>query len=231
MRTETVNICEFVELTPEIQEKIIKKFREDEVTVDHGWWKFSIDDYSENFLNKIGFENTDIEFSGFWSQSDGASFTCNQYDHQRILDTLFLCHEGQFNHFYKDKNDLRFQAELKKWRLWAELIETGFLRFHVYRIDNHYSHKHTITAEAVEDFGGLTHKCYQTEKGAWTSIFEEKCQIQELSDMFECWVKGLCDEIYSSLEKEHDYLTSDEYIKEFIIDNEYEFTEKGEMWS
>ena len=77
-------------------------------------------------------------------------------------------------------------------------------------------------AEAVEDFGGLiTHKCYKTEKGTWTSVFEEKCQIQELSDMFECWVKDLCAEIYSSLEKEYEYLTSDEYIEDFIDSNEY----------
>ena len=35
--------------------------------------------------------------------------------------------------------------------------------------------------------------------------------------------------IYSSLEKEHEHLTSDEAIKESILANEYEFTATGEL--
>jgi hypothetical protein len=35
--------------------------------------------------------------------------------------------------------------------------------------------------------------------------------------------------IFSELEEEYDYLTSDEQIKEMILANEYEFTEDGSM--
>ena len=46
--------------------------------------------------------------------------------------------------------------------------------------------------------------------------------IKEILRSFMQW-------IYSTLEKECEYLTSDEAIKDTIIANEYEFTEEGEM--
>lgn len=38
------------------------------------WYQFTIADWKQQ-LHEKGFEDADIQFSGFWSQGDGASFT------------------------------------------------------------------------------------------------------------------------------------------------------------
>lgn len=57
---------------------------------------------------------------------------------------------------------------------------------------------------------------------------------QELYDEIENTIKGerenLGNEIYRKLEKEHDYLTSEEAIIETIEANEYEFTKDGKLF-
>ena len=45
--------------------------------------------------------------------------------------------------------------------------------------------------------------------------------IELLRDFMNC--------IYSALQKEYDYLISDESIKETLISNEYEFTKEGDI--
>ena len=39
-----------------------------------------------------------------------------------------------------------------------------------------------------------------------------------------------CDEIYRKLEKEYDYLVSDESVKETLLANDWEFDEFGKIW-
>ena len=50
---------------------------------------------------------------------------------------------------------------------------------------------------------------------------------------FERWLEGfridLCQEIYNSLQKEYESLTTDEAIIETIKCNDYEFTENGKV--
>jgi hypothetical protein len=50
---------------------------------DSLWSEFTLDDWKET-LTEMGFgydkDSVDISFSGFWSQGDGASFTCKSFD-------------------------------------------------------------------------------------------------------------------------------------------------------
>ena len=76
MRTETIIKVykTFSELSEKQQSKVIENFRED----IHHDFDFMIDDIYENFkelLDLIGFEDVEINYSGFSSQGDGASFT------------------------------------------------------------------------------------------------------------------------------------------------------------
>lgn len=73
---------EYDQLSDEAKETAREKVRESE-TGDE-WWDFIYDDWKER-LEKKGFMVPDIAFSGFWSQGDGASFTCKYVDFQRYF--------------------------------------------------------------------------------------------------------------------------------------------------
>ena len=219
MRTVQVtkHLENFSNLSEKDQNSIIEKIREMDVSNDF-WYEYVLDYWKEQ-LEKCGFEDADIRFSGFWSQGDGASFTAI-CDPQIIMNTLFLL------------NEKTASANLKKWRLWFEMVENGpYIYFRIERETSRYSHKHTISAYMVEDFAGFTNKVFQDERGNWTSVFDQKLQLQELSLMFEGFVMDICDKIYDNLEQAYNYLTSDDYIRQMLLDFDEEFCvdENGDL--
>ena len=56
----------------DLREKVLTEYRY--INVDFGWSDFVLDDYKRG-LEKLGFKDVDIKFTGFGSQGDGASFT------------------------------------------------------------------------------------------------------------------------------------------------------------
>ena len=67
-------IYEFKELSKEAQEAVIEKFND--INTDHEWYQFTYEDQMER-LETMGYSDIEINFSGFWSQGDGASFTAH----------------------------------------------------------------------------------------------------------------------------------------------------------
>ena len=72
MRTITRNILAFSELSQEQKAKALERHRD--WNVDCQWWEFTYDDAKE-IGKMLGFDVENIQFSGFWSQGDGACFT------------------------------------------------------------------------------------------------------------------------------------------------------------
>ncbi len=81
-----------------------------------------------------------------------------------------------------------------------------------------YSYSAKIKQRGFYMHSGCTQFGCDYEYGNW----EHEDDIEEALREFMDW-------IYSRLEKEYEYLTSKEAIKETIIANEYEFTEDGEL--
>ncbi len=213
MRTVTkeYGIYFFDELPEELQKEVIAE-RSDYYVQDE-WWDSTYENWKYK-LEMMGFENIDISFSGFSSQGDGASFTA-RCDHQKILNTLFMCNEQNI-------------GNLNQWRLWFELVENGpYFRFQVKRIIHHYVHENTIEPSIEEDMSCFTQDIYEAtnEKGQkyYTSVFDEKVNLRHLEEMFSDFVKDLCREIYYSLEKNYEYLKSEEFIKEELMNSDDEF--------
>ena len=72
--TREYKVFQFNELSEEAQEKAIEDFRNDRVQYDNDFvFEFTLDDWKEK-LEKLGFTDPKIYFSGFWSQGDGACF-------------------------------------------------------------------------------------------------------------------------------------------------------------
>ena len=68
MRTISVDLFLFDELSEDVQKKVIDKHRD--INVDHDWWDFTYDTFKEDCI----FDVDKMYFSGFYSQGDGAMF-------------------------------------------------------------------------------------------------------------------------------------------------------------
>ena len=74
MRTETINVYQFNELSDSQKQSVFDNWRIN--GPDYEWWDCIYDD-AKTIAALMGIEIKDIYFSGFSSQGDGACFTGN----------------------------------------------------------------------------------------------------------------------------------------------------------
>jgi hypothetical protein len=79
MKTKTIQLFEFDELSDAAKEKAREWYREG--NLDYKWWDSTFDD-AKAAGKYIGIDVDDIRFSGFWSQGDGASFA-GSYEYRK----------------------------------------------------------------------------------------------------------------------------------------------------
>jgi len=73
MKTKIINLLSFDELNAEQKDQVIKNYQD--INTSYNWEFFTLDNWKER-LERQGFENATINYTGFWSQGDGASFNC-----------------------------------------------------------------------------------------------------------------------------------------------------------
>jgi len=73
MKTKTINLYSFDELSNSSKQFALNKYRYMHVDWDSEWDMFVIEE-CESLLKENGFDNPKIYYSGFCSQGDGASF-------------------------------------------------------------------------------------------------------------------------------------------------------------
>lgn len=125
----------FDDFSEKDQKKIIENYRD--INVDHDWYEYTIEDMTK-ILELLGFNDVKIEFSGFWSQGDGASFTAE----------FVPAKAGEL------KRRLKRTQEYAKGVPTFDYIHMNFspeeLEYgsvSVYKISHHYSHSNTITSD------------------------------------------------------------------------------------
>jgi hypothetical protein len=89
---KTIQIFSFEELSPEAQEVALEQFKLD---IDRGVIppSYDHDPIIEGIvedLNEMGIEKVDVQYSGFWSQGDGLSFTGEVEDVPFFIEKLGL---------------------------------------------------------------------------------------------------------------------------------------------
>jgi len=201
MRTETIKIYKFEELSEKAQEKAIEKFHD--INTHYDWWEHVYEMYKED---ETGFDIDKIYFSGFASQGDGAMFEGSPNE-----DILNFITPGYNNQQYQ-----------KNWSRVIKLIKNGDINIYgSFKHHGHYYHSKSysdnLDAEMTNDWYGKNY-----------SNIEDICEdiLYEIREHYE----DICNKIYHSLEQEYEYYTSREAIEESIIANEYEFTEDGEQY-
>jgi len=163
------------------------------------WYEFIVEYFKES--NEY-FDVDKVYFSGFWSQGDGAMFEYSGIKGQLISDFLLTLDLSPMRKAWLNNN--------------AGFYGNGKQR-------GCYNHEkscsHSISLEV--DNGDIL---YGSNFREWIESFDS--QFEEfVIDKYE----SMCCDLYSTLEKEYNYLTSDEVIKESLIENDYEFDINGNI--
>ncbi len=230
MRTIKTKVYTFDELSDSAKQKALDKHRYMEVEYPE-WWDCTYDDFIEQVaLKGYSVAYKDINFSGFSCQGDGACFRGRVHKtHEEIL-ALLPCDLAAKLKFIGSK--LRLLGEdVRLDDLSCDFtLETSGRYSHssAMRIDNVYpnhgpwSRCQPDTCTCYPEWPGL---CDELEE--LHGLVEDALHSTELQDALLEEARDLADELYKSLEQEHEYLTSDEYIAESFRERDTEFTEDG----
>lgn len=225
----------FDELSPEIQEKVLSNYKEEYQDKIDSWW---YEDVIENFksgLEELGLENIECNFSGFWSQGDGASFTAGVRDVGKFFKEALKLQPGKwFEYSIPDPNRVKTEIEkqmddfeetfvdLGIWEPKVDKIHPEDFWISIVRSNSRYYHENTISADLdVEEpiEGRNLYDNQQKEFNVW---------IDSLTNSITEWARQKSRELYSELEAEYDSINSDKAIIEWMDSMDYKFTKDGE---
>lgn len=190
-----------------------------ECAVSYDWWE-SVYEIWQSALEQIGFSDPKINFSGFWSQGDGASFTAG-IDVEKLATFLAVPPDARKT-IAEQPLDFRPWIVFKcngvpAYSQYRKLVRlANYIGAEVRRTSHRYSHKRTC--DTYVDLSGSASKP-RVEK--LLLAFREDVEALRLM---------LCDAIYSDLEEEYNYLTGEESISDLAEVNEYTFTEQGKRF-
>ena len=125
MRQEIIKVYSFQELASDVQEKLIEKHVN--INTEFDWFDFIVEDWI-NKLNQIGFIDSKIFFSGFYSQGDGACFTCERVDIPLIINSLIYCN-GSYD---------------KQYDIIEKLTYGGLCNCWLENVSSNYCHENTV---------------------------------------------------------------------------------------
>jgi len=212
----------FDDLSEEEQELAIEK--NSHINVEDEWFEDTINLFEED-LEELGLSDIEVAFSGFYSQGDGASFTSKSVDSSVFLDKAIGLESSRILDMGgKDSDDeLKILVQdLDKLGFEFDRLSPDDFTIMFNRISSRYSHSNTVeTIVELED----------EYPDSWGTDEEKAADslLEEIEQKAESWRKEQCDTLYRNLETEYDSLTSEEFIKETLISNNYLFDKNGEM--
>lgn len=189
-----------------------------EVATDYDWYD-SVYEYWQSALAQIGFPDAEIAFTGFWSQGDGASFTCTAVDLDKL--TAFLAagvapggvaFDGKtedFRPWIVEKIGGKRTADYRRLVAGVDYVDCSVARDR--RVGN-YVHENTCTFVADQ---------YRRRAPRFDAL------LAEFAEDGEQLRRDLCRAIYADLESEYNDLTSDENVDELADANGWTFDAAG----
>ena len=176
-----ITLYRFDELSEQAQEKVIERFRTDEILFFDG--ELIIESIYDKYETQIS--DMDIEYSGFWSQGDGASFT-GTLDSDWLIENLLPdnlkelvryvgCHFTRKTHMYVHENTV--SSDLRNV-IWADHIEDNE------RLSVHMSEKHMRDIEdCIEEYRrDICHEIYSLLEEQYEYTYSEE-NIRELIEI------------------------------------------------
>jgi hypothetical protein len=225
LENEEEKAYSFEDLPEESKEKALEKNRD--INVDYQDWHDPAIEGFEEDMKELGLEDVIVEYSGFYSQGDGASFTARVDDEEKFLrDALGITNSTEFLDMGDDEDTSKEDDDLRQ--LMGDLRNIGFdtreklkpedLYINIERISRSYSHENTIAA-SVE----MEELDIEDDDRDWDKFRDE------MESIVTEWARDKSQELYRSLEKDWDSLQSDEEVAETLIAGEYKFNLEGKI--
>lgn len=182
------------------------------INVDYDDWYLPLYESFIEKLDTLGIDTVkeDINFSGFWSQGDGASFSgyIHRDNMQKFMDEHALATLYPACYYF---------AKLKE--LGARLIRTA----------SRYSHENTIRADLDMDY--IDENQFDDDdarKEIYSAmVVQFNNEYQEFEEKVQTICRGWMKHLYRALEEEYENLTSDEAVMDTVEANDL-LTEEGE---
>lgn len=185
----------------------------------HDWWEYVYEQASEA-ADMLGIsiatkpvklnsgktrQDPCIYFSGFSSQGDGASFEGRYRPKVDAVDTIAneFCADSELQTIAQQLALLQVSSRIKHGRRLEATIKLG---------GSGYCHSHMMDVDVT----------FVDEEDGISPDLEDEKELTHLMRAFADW-------IYSQLEAENEYLTSDEHIDEILSDSGHEFDESGAL--
>ena len=177
-------------LDEDIKQRLLDKFRETEVV--EGWWYTVYDDFKQRVEEDFGFGVDKMFFSGFCNQGDGASFRGSVADWDKFLDAIG-------------------HPELKEWA-----GPEGWNLFTVVYGRYCYSSSMDVSGEWSIPENPYDEETEVLQHDAWNLMVPTEARLLVFEDSARTFLRDLADELYKDLEKEYEYLISDETVADYI---------------
>lgn len=194
----------------------------DNSPLDYPWYEMTIENLKEEGKER-GFHITHLWFSGFSSQGDGASWDGHfdlpeylQWEEKLNVGSVFTDHQLVFLNtaFAEDCLQHRYGITCR----------------------GHYSHSHTMQFDdgnALSTWGILNQEKVVEGPlaGMDAALFMETLEaaLVGVEEQMMKLCRGYADAAYRDLEKEYEYLLSEEAFKEAAEANDWEFNDAGEL--
>ncbi len=203
----------FDELSPEAKKNAIEKNRDYDIE-SYDWWENIIDEFTRG-LEEIGMTRVDCQFSGFYSQGDGASFTGRVEDNKKFLKAVGVTTEliGLGN-----KPSPKFENVLN------EISDNIYITIE----RNSSRHYHHETISALVEVDGEDE--IQLDLGLDMVI---EIDVNEMCGKIETaitdWARKKSKELYKELEDHYEELMSDENVEANLKSGGHTFDEEGNL--
>jgi hypothetical protein len=210
-----------------------------DANTDHDWWDCTVETWKQA-LAQIGFLDADIQFTGFWSQGDGASFTAS-VDAEKII-SLFVAPPAPRDQIGVDADQKEIFTPWimhkvggvhvrEDFTALLPLAKDGELEISMHRTSRHYSHSRTVSVD-LEYRSPYNTDALESLKDAAVNGGEIDYDYltDHLRNAVESLFRDLCNAIYTDLRDEYEYLTGEEAAIECAEANEYLFTENGSIY-
>jgi hypothetical protein len=206
-------------------------------TEDDFWYESTFDDW-KTALKQIGFPDSELRFTGFSSQGDGASFTCDRVDHDVLIKFMSQprtgrdCVDSYIRGSKETEQDFRdwlvfnapnihFNTDYKKL-----LRVRDYLSMHVECIDRHYSHWNTCRFRLeYDDYYAKTYHPHRTK--AYLDLLDDLAR--SFREDCEKLRKDISNSLYRHLENDYRAQGEDDYLEDFGESNGFTFLRNGKF--
>lgn len=225
LENEEERTYSFEELPDESKKEAIEKNRD--INVDYQDWHDPIIEDFEEGMKDLGLEDVIVEYSGFYSQGDGASFTARVDDEEKFLmNALDIKSSTEFLDMGDDEDTSKEDDDLRQ--LMGDLRNIGYdtreklkpedLYINIERISSRYHHENTIAASVeIEELD------VEDDDRDWDKFQDE------MESMVTDWARDESRELYQRLYKYYEELQEDEAVADILIAGDYEFNLEGEI--